>query len=71
MTLWEPIPSYGNYGRGASSIRRSLDTGAVSVYGPQTFEHLGFGITTTEYITLGNYLFYLEVVMLAWMLIDR
>jgi MFS family permease len=45
--------------------------GAVSVYGPQIFGLLGFDITTAEYITLGNYLFYLGIMTLAWMLIDR
>jgi hypothetical protein len=34
-------------------------------------ELLGFGVTTAEYITLGNYLFYLGMMTLAWMLIDR
>lgn len=45
--------------------------GAVSVYGPQIFELLGFGVTTAEYITLGNYLFYFGTMTLAWILIDR
>src|ERR1700733_3041874 len=45
--------------------------GAVSVYGPQIFELLGFDVTTAEYITLGNYLFYLGMMTLTWMLIDR
>ncbi|ETI23859.1 hypothetical protein G647_05666 [Cladophialophora carrionii CBS 160.54] len=45
--------------------------GAVSVYGPQIFELLGFGVTTAEYITLGNYLFYLAMMTVAWVLIDR
>lgn len=44
--------------------------GAVSVYGPQIFELLGFGVTTAEYITLGNYLFYLAMMTFAWLLID-
>ncbi len=44
--------------------------GAVSVYGPQIFQLLGFGTTVSEYITLGNYLFYLGLMTLAWMLID-
>jgi hypothetical protein len=33
--------------------------GAISMYGPQIFELLDFGVTTAKYITLGNYLFYL------------
>jgi hypothetical protein len=45
--------------------------GAISVYGPQIFELLGFGVRTAEYITLGNYLFYLAMMTFAWMLIDR
>ena len=45
--------------------------GAVSVYGPQIFELLGFGVMTAEYITLGNYLFYLAMMTFAWVLIDR
>jgi Sugar (and other) transporter len=44
--------------------------GAVSVYGPQIFELLGFGVSTAEYITLGNYLFYLAMMTFAWILID-
>jgi sugar porter (SP) family MFS transporter len=45
--------------------------GAVSVYGPQIFELLGFGVSVAEYITLGNYLFYFGMMTVAWMLIDR
>lgn len=45
--------------------------GAVSVYGPQIFELLGFNVTTSELITLGNYLFYFAMMTLAWLLIDR
>ena len=45
--------------------------GAVSVYGPQIFELLGFSVLTAEYITLGNYLFYLAMMTFAWLLIDR
>jgi MFS family permease len=45
--------------------------GAVSVYGPQIFELLGFGVTTAEFITMGNYLFYLGMMTFAWLLIDR
>ena len=45
--------------------------GAVSVYGPQIFELLGFSVLTAEYITMANYLFYLASMTLAWILIDR
>ena len=45
--------------------------GAVSVYGPQIFELLGFETATAEFITLGNYLFYLAMMTFAWLLIDR
>ncbi|KAL8793334.1 MAG: hypothetical protein Q9195_004111 [Heterodermia aff. obscurata] len=45
--------------------------GAISVYGPQIFELLGFGVTTAEYLTQGNYISYFLLMTLAWMLIDR
>jgi Sugar (and other) transporter len=45
--------------------------GAVSVYGPQIFELLGFAVMTAEYLTMGNYLFYLLMMTFAWLLIDR
>jgi Sugar (and other) transporter len=45
--------------------------GAVSVYGPQIFELLGFAVMTAEYLTMGNYLFYLCMMTFAWLLIDR
>lgn len=45
--------------------------GAVSVYGPQIFELLGFGVTEAEYLTQGNYISYFLLMTLAWMLIDR
>ena len=44
--------------------------GAVSVYGPQIFELLGFGVSDAEYLTLGNYLFYFGMMTFAWLLID-
>lgn len=40
------------------------------MYGPQIFELLGFGTTTSEYITQGNYLSYFILMTLAWILID-
>ncbi|KAK7894211.1 hypothetical protein LTR67_005969 [Exophiala xenobiotica] len=45
--------------------------GAVSVYGPQIFELLGFPVQIAEYITLGNYVFYFIMMTGAWLLIDR
>lgn len=44
--------------------------GAVSVYGPQIFELLSFSVTTSEYLTLGNYVFYFLMMTFAWLLID-
>lgn len=45
--------------------------GAVSVYGPQIFGLLGFGVGEAEFLTLGNYVFYLGMMTAAWVLIDR
>ena len=45
--------------------------GAVSVYGPQIFQLLGFGVKNSEYLTQGNYISYFFLMTLAWMLIDR
>lgn len=45
--------------------------GAVSVYGPQIFALLGFGVTTSEYLTLGNYVSYFLLMTFAWLLIDH
>lgn len=45
--------------------------GAVSVYGPQIFELLGFGVRTSEYLTQGNYVFYFFMMTFAWLLVDR
>ncbi|ORY69116.1 general substrate transporter [Pseudomassariella vexata] len=44
--------------------------GAVSVYGPQIFELLGFGVREAEYVTLGNYISYFFMMTVAWMSID-
>ena len=44
--------------------------GAVSVYGPQIFELLGFQVRTSEYLTLGNYVSYFFLMTFAWMYID-
>jgi MFS family permease len=39
--------------------------GAVSVYGPQIFELLGFRVRMAEYLTLGNYTSYFLLMTLA------
>lgn len=44
--------------------------GAVSVYGPQIFELLGFNVRTSEYLTLANYTSYFFLMTIAWVLID-
>ncbi|KAI3327085.1 general substrate transporter [Xylariaceae sp. AK1471] len=44
--------------------------GAVSVYGPQIFELLGFGVRSAELITLGNYISYFLMMTVAWITID-
>ncbi|TAQ89378.1 hypothetical protein B7494_g2268 [Chlorociboria aeruginascens] len=44
--------------------------GAVSVYGPQIFELLGFGVRKAEYLTLGNYISYFFIMVFAWLTID-
>lgn len=45
--------------------------GAVSVYGPQIFQLLGFGIKISEYLTLGNYIAYFVLMTFTWVFIDR
>ena len=45
--------------------------GAVSVYGPQIFGLLGFGVSEAEYLTQGNYISYFFLMTFAWLLIDR
>ncbi|KAL8796435.1 MAG: hypothetical protein Q9182_007381 [Xanthomendoza sp. 2 TL-2023] len=45
--------------------------GAVSVYGPQIFQLLGFDTATSEYLTQGNYISYFFLMTFAWLLIDR
>ncbi|KAF2753445.1 general substrate transporter [Pseudovirgaria hyperparasitica] len=44
--------------------------GAVSVYGPQIFELLGYGVRSAEYLTQANYLSYFALMTFAWLLID-
>jgi sugar porter (SP) family MFS transporter len=45
--------------------------GAVSVYGPQIFELLGFRVRMSEYLTMGNYVSYFFMMTFAWILIDK
>lgn len=45
--------------------------GAVSVYGPQIFELLGYGVSKSEYLTMGNYVSYFFLMTFAWLLVDR
>jgi len=44
--------------------------GAVSVYGPQIFELLGFSTRNAEFLTLGNYISHFLMVTFAWLSID-
>jgi hypothetical protein len=44
--------------------------GAVSVYGPQIFELLGFDVRLSEYLTMSNFISYLALMTFAWLLID-
>lgn len=44
--------------------------GAVSVYGPQIFELLGYGVQKSEFLTQGNYISYFVLMTFAWLLID-
>jgi len=44
--------------------------GAVSVYGPQIFQLLGFKTRKAEYLTLGNYISYFFMMTFAWLSID-
>lgn len=43
---------------------------AVSVYGPQIFELLGYGVRKSEYLTQGNYISYFFLMTFAWLLVD-
>ena len=45
--------------------------GAISVYGSQLFVLLGRSKTVAEYLTMGNYVTYLVMMTLAWLLIDK
>ncbi|KAI9806514.1 MAG: hypothetical protein M1833_003701 [Piccolia ochrophora] len=45
--------------------------GAVSVYGPQIFELLGFGVRTAEFLTQGNYISYFLLMTISYLVIDR
>ena len=44
--------------------------GAVSVYGPQIFEQLGYGVRLSEYLTMANFVSYFILMTFAWILID-
>lgn len=44
--------------------------GAVSVYGPQIFELLGYGVRKSEFLTQGNYISYFFLMTFAWLLVD-
>ncbi|EMR67679.1 putative mfs monosaccharide transporter protein [Eutypa lata UCREL1] len=44
--------------------------GAVSVYGPQIFQLLGFNIEVSENLTMANYISYFALMTVAWLLID-
>ncbi|KAJ1325906.1 MFS transporter SP family sugar:H+ symporter [Microdochium nivale] len=44
--------------------------GAVSVYGPQIFELLGFSVVTAEWMTLANFASYFATMTASWMTID-
>ncbi|KAL8664553.1 MAG: hypothetical protein Q9202_002962 [Teloschistes flavicans] len=45
--------------------------GAVSVYGPQIFQLLGFDVDTSEYLTQANYVSYFFLMTFAWLLIEE
>lgn len=45
--------------------------GAVSVYGPQIFELLGFDVASAEYLTQGNYISYFFLMTFAWLYIEH
>lgn len=42
----------------------------MSVYGPQIFELLGYGVRKSEYLTQGNYVSYFFLMTFAWLLVD-
>ncbi|KAK5706562.1 hypothetical protein LTR97_001552 [Elasticomyces elasticus] len=44
--------------------------GAVSVYGPQIFELLGYDVQLSEFLTQGNYVSYFFLMTFAWLLVD-
>lgn len=44
--------------------------GAVSVYGPQIFQLLGYDVRRSEYLTQANYISYFVLMTVAWILID-
>jgi len=44
--------------------------GALSVYGPQIFELLGYGVNLAEELVMANYISYFLLMTFAWILID-
>ncbi|KAK1060473.1 hypothetical protein LTR74_011819 [Friedmanniomyces endolithicus] len=44
--------------------------GAVSVYGPQIFELLGYDVQLSEFLTQGNFISYFILMTFAWLLVD-
>jgi len=44
--------------------------GAVSVYGPQIFQLLGYDTRLSEYLTQANYISYFFLMTFAWLLVD-
>lgn len=64
---WHPtvVTIMGQINQAATGI------GAISVYGSQLFVLLGRSTRTAEYLTMGNYVFYLAAMTLAWVLIDK
>ena len=58
------------YELGSNGAQALTGYGAVSVYGPQIFELLGFDVRDAEYLTMGNYVSYFFLMTFAWLLID-
>ncbi|GAM82450.1 hypothetical protein ANO11243_004300 [Dothideomycetidae sp. 11243] len=76
VTYWDMLsPSHDQFHPTMVTIMGQVNQaltgyGAVSVYGPQIFELLGYGVRTSEYLTQGNYISYLLLMTFAWLLID-
>ena len=52
------------------ACRYSSQATAVSVYGPQIFELLGYDVRLSEYLTQANYISYFILMTFAWLLVD-